>query len=137
MLLLRTHPESCLAGMPVGAHRPCLQADPVAQQLPEVSTAQRIEAGMAVLRNNLPGLSQGSLRGLLEKAGGDVLQALSGLTQHEMAAPLIRQQARPHPPALLQHVSPRPWLPRSSLDQPARLPWVMRQLPALRGVQPH
>ena len=69
-----------------------VQAEPSLQQQPEVSTSQRIEAGMAVLRNNLPGLSQGSLRSLLEKAGGDVMQALSGLTQHELSVPVIRQQ---------------------------------------------
>ena len=38
------------------------------QPAPEVTTAQRIEASMAVLRNILPGLSQGSLQELLEKA---------------------------------------------------------------------
>ena len=49
---------------------------------------------MAVLRNNLPGLSLGSLRDLLERAQGDVLQALSGLAQQELAAPAPRQQVR-------------------------------------------
>ena len=62
--------------------------------LPEATPAQRIEAGMAVLRNNLPGLSQGSLRDMLERAHGDVMQALSGLAQHELAAPIVRAQVR-------------------------------------------
>ena len=47
---------------------------------------------MAVLRNNLPGLSLGSLRDLLERAQGDVLKALSGLAQQELAVPAPRQQ---------------------------------------------
>ena len=64
------------------------------QAAAEASTAQRVEAGMAVLRNNLPGLSLGSLRDLLERAQGNVLQALSGLAQQELATPAPRQQVR-------------------------------------------
>ena len=68
------------------------QAGAAQQAGQEATTAQRVEAGMAVLRNSLPGLSMGSLRNLLERAQGDVLKALSGLAQQELAAPPPRQQ---------------------------------------------